>query len=69
MKKIFIILLLASSCALMFATGCSKREQALAGVSVLSGAGAGASFLKDHFKRSSARRHVVTAKEASEQLG
>jgi len=66
-KKEMSLLLIAMSCALMFSTGCSKREQALAGVSVLSAAGAGTSFLRDHFKRNSARRREVSDVRAAAQ--
>jgi len=65
MNKCFVILLIVLSCATMFATGCSKSEQVLAGVSVVAATGGGMSFLKGHLSRNSARRHVITAKEAA----
>lgn len=39
--------------------GCSKREQTMAGTSVVSGAAAATSFLKGHFKRGTARKRKM----------
>ncbi len=40
--------------------GCSKREQIMAGTSVVSASMAGASFLKGHFKRNDKRKRKMT---------
>jgi hypothetical protein len=61
MKKIFYALFLSVVVAATLITaGCSKSEQAMASVSVVSAAGAGASVLKGHFKRNRSRKRKIS---------
>jgi len=41
-------------------SGCSKREQTMVGLSVVSATTAGASFLKGHCKRNGKRKQALT---------
>ena len=56
-SALFLVALVAS---MVVSTGCSKREQILAGVSAISACGAGMSFLKNHEERNTVRKKKIT---------